>query len=49
MFAVLYMLVADFAEMRLQRKGRTVETGEYHSIRTVDDLQTEAEQSPPET
>ena len=48
-FAVLYMLVADFAEMRLQRKGRTVETGEYHSIRTVDDLQTEAEQSPPET
>jgi len=46
-FAVLYMLVADFAESRLQKKGRTIETGDYRTIRTVGDLQ--QEQTPPET
>ena len=37
-FAVLYMLVKDFAESRLKRKNRTVETNDYLGIRQISDL-----------
>ena len=37
-FAVFYMLMADFVQHRLQAKGMTVETKKYQTIQTVSDL-----------
>ena len=37
-FAVMYMLVTDLVNSRLQAKGHTTQTREYHPIRTVEDL-----------
>ena len=44
-FAVLYMLVTDFIEGRLKKKGRPVPTADYYAIQKVEDLeQTEPEE-----
>ena len=37
-FAVIYMLIADFVQYRLQKKGLPVESPAYHTIQKVEDL-----------
>lgn len=37
-FATIYMLVADFAERALRKRGRSTKTGDYFAIRQVADL-----------
>ena len=49
-FAVLYMLVTDFVESRLKKKGRPIPSADYFPIQKVEDLDLEEpeEQDGPE-
>ena len=48
-FAVLYMLVTELINSRLQARGRTTDTAAYQTIRTVEELELDGQISMEET
>ena len=48
-FAVLYMLVTELIDSRLQARGRTTDTAAYQTIRTVEELELDGQISMEET